>query len=228
MREEYLLTGLLEATNEPYAIAKISAIKLCRYYNEQYGTDFISVMPTNLYGLHDNFNLETSHVLPAMIRKFHLAKLLREKKREELAEDVRRYPLGFNLSPGPDLNLVLKNLGITDEYVTLWGSGGVYREFLFVDDLADACVFLMEKYGHADIGEFVNIGAGADSTIRDLAHMIKEAVGFDGGIQWDLSRPEGTPRKLLDCGRMTSLGWKPKVSLKEGIKKTYSWYTGIP
>ena len=234
MKEEYLLTGPLEPTNEPYAIAKISAIKLCKYYNEQYGTNFISVMPTNLYGLGDNFNLETAHVLPALIRKFHLAKLLREKKYEEIKKDFQRFPVGFNLNLNLDLDLILSKLGITSEYVMLWGTGEPYREFLYVDDLADACVFLMERYDAMrsapsstlaeGIGEFINIGTGDDIKIKDIAKLIKKIVGFDGDIKWDTTKPDGTPRKLLDVSRLKALGWEPKVSLEEGIRRTYEWY----
>jgi GDP-L-fucose synthase len=230
MKEEYLLTGSLEPTNEPYAIAKISAIKLCRYYNEQYGTNFISVMPTNLYGPNDNFNLETAHVLPALIRKFHLARLLRERNFSSLKRDLKRYKLGFGIDERLDYEseesmvLGLKRIGITADYVLLWGSGEVYREFLYVDDLADACILLMEGYDHGDVGEFVNIGAGEDVKINDLAEMIREIVGFEGGIEHDLSKPDGTPRKLLDISRIRNLGWEPKVSLAEGLRSTYSWY----
>lgn len=190
MKEEYLLTGVLESTNEPYAIAKIAAIKLCRYYNEQYGTNFISVMPTNLYGPNDNFDLETSHVLPALIRKFHEAKIERR------------------------------------DAVVLWGTGKPMREFLYVDDLADACVFLMNKCDSGDIGEFVNIGTGVDITIADLAQLIKRITGFDGAVRHDHTKPDGTPRKLLDISKIRSLGWEPKTSLEDGIKKTYAYYTG--
>lgn len=233
LKEEYLMTGLLEPTNEPYAVAKISAIKLCRYYNEQYGTNFISVMPTNLFGIHDNFNLETAHVLPALIRKFHLAKLLRKKRYGELEKDVRRFPLGFNVSSPSDL----KTLGIAADSVELWGTGQPYREFLFVDDLADACVFIMNscdagatasfignRHDHLSIGEFINIGTGEDITIRDLAHLVRQIVGFEGGIVWDTSKPDGTPRKRLDVTKINSLGWEPKISLEQGIRMTYDWY----
>jgi GDP-L-fucose synthase len=189
MKEEYLLTGALEPTNEPYAIAKIAAIKLCRYYNEQYGTNFISVMPTNLYGPNDNFDFETSHVLPALIRKFHEAKIAKR------------------------------------DSVVLWGTGEPMREFLYVDDLADACVFLMSKYDYMDIGEFVNIGTGTDIRIADLAQLIKRITGFEGVIQHDRTKPDGTPRKLLDISKIRSLGWEPKTSLEDGIKKTYAFYT---
>lgn len=245
MKEEYLLTGNLEPTNEPYAIAKISAIKLCRYYNEQYGTNFISVMPTNLYGPNDNFNLETAHVLPAMIRKFHLAKLMRQAnvkdKYNKIIKDLKKFPIGFNLNLNPDaaldlnsdLSLLFEKLGVTSEYVKLWGSGNVYREFLYVDDLADCCVFLMENYDakknhslnfNIGVDEFVNIGTGKDLTIKDLAETVREIVGFDGEIQWDSTKPDGAPRKLLDVSRLNSSGWMPQISLKEGIKKTYDWY----
>lgn len=217
MKEEYLLTGLLEPTNEPYAVAKIAAIKLCRYCNEQYGTDFISVMPTNTYGPQDNYNLETAHVLPALIRKFHLAKLLREKKYDEVMRDVQRFSLGFNLN----LHTDLEKIGISADYVKLWGTGKPYREFIYVDDLADACLFLMENYDDSGI---VNIGVGEDLTIGELANLSKEAVGFKGGIMWDSSKPDGTPRKLLDVSKIKSLGWQPKTSLEEGIRKTYEWY----
>ena len=188
LHEDYLLTGVLEPTNEPYAIAKISAIKLCHYYNQQYNTNFISVMPTNLYGPGDNFNLETSHVMPALIRRFHDAK-----------EQGR-----------PD--------------VTVWGTGSPRREFLHVDDLADALVYLMRNYDARDIGEFVNIGTGKDLTIRDLADLIKGIVEYPGEILWDSSKPDGTPQKLLDLRRIEQLGWKARVGLKEGIRNTYRWY----
>jgi GDP-L-fucose synthase len=193
MKEEHLLTGSLEQTNEPYAIAKITAIKLCRYFNEQYNRDFLSVMPTNLYGPHDNFDLRNSHVLPAMIRKFHDARLATDK-------------------------------GDHDATVTLWGTGSPYREFLFSEDLADACVFIMERYSAEEIGEFINIGTGIDITIRALAEMIRDIVGFKGNVAWDSTKPDGTPKKLLDISRIKTLGWEPKTSLEQGIRKTYAWY----
>ena len=230
MKEEYLLSGYLEPTNEPYAIAKISAIKLCRYYNEQYGTNFISVMPTNLYGPGDNYNLETAHVLPALIRKFHLAKALKEKDFEGIRRDINAFPLGFgidkkiSLGNEESIKWALKELGITENQVLLWGSGEPYREFLYVDDLADASIFLMERYNYKDIGEFVNIGSGKEIKIKDLANIIRDAVSFDGDINYDPSKPDGTPRKLLDISRIKTLGWEPKTSFEEGIRKTYEWY----
>ena len=186
LKEESLLTAELEPTNEPYAIAKIAAVKLCRYYNEQYGSDFISVMPTNLYGPNDNYDLENSHVLPALLRKFHEAKV----------------------------NKI--------DTVTIWGSGKSLREFLHSDDIADASVYIMENFNAQDIGEFVNIGAGNDISIRELAELIKGIVGFEGQLVFDKSKPDGTPRKLLDVSKMTGLGWKASISLKDGITRTYS------
>jgi len=185
MKEEYLLSGELESTNEGYAVAKITGIKLCEHYNKQYGTNFISAMPTNLYGPNDNFDLETSHVLPALVRKFHEAKINDE-----------------------------------DE-VVIWGTGKPRREFLHVDDLADSLLFLMNNY---DGDQFVNVGVGKDISILELAELIKDIVGFEGEIVNDLSKPDGTPRKLLDVSRLNDLGWEAQISLEEGIKDTYQWF----
>jgi GDP-L-fucose synthase len=234
LKEEYLLTGPLEPTNEPYAIAKIAAIKLCKYYNEQYGTNFISVMPTNLYGPNDNYNLETAHVLPALVRKFHLAKLLEQEDFESITRDFKKYPIGFSLSlpdsaTKADILSILQKIGISSPIahrpssvtVSLWGSGSPYREFMHVDDLASACVFLMETYDFKDIGEFVNIGTGEDLPIKDLAHLVREIVGFKGNVIWDTAKPDGAPQKLLDISRIKALGWQPEIGLKEGIKRVY-------
>lgn len=188
IKEEYLLSGLLEPTNEPYAVAKIAGIKMCEAYNRQYGTSFMAVMPTNLYGPNDNFNLETSHVLPAIIRKIHEAKA--------------------GKSPS----------------VTLWGTGKGRREFLYVDDLAEACVFLMQKYDAAKLGGIVNIGCGKDQTIHELARAIANVIGYTGKFSYDATKPDGTPQKLLDITRMTRLGWTAKTSLADGLRKTYEWY----
>lgn len=228
MREDSLLTGPLESTNEPYAIAKIAAIKLCRYFNEQYGTDFISAMPTNLYGPNDNFNLETSHVLPALIRKFHLAKLLAEGKNDSIRADLNKNPFdtkGLSVSERAEES-TLEQFGISGKSIRLWGSGNPKREFLHVDDMADACVNLMKDHNASEIGELINIGSGVDQTIRDLAEMVKRIVGYKGAIEFDSSKPDGTPRKLLDISRIRSLGWEPKISLEEGIRATYKWYVG--
>ncbi len=229
LKEEYLLSGYLEPTNEPYAVAKIAAIKLCRYFNEQYGTNFISAMPTNLYGPQDNFNLETAHVLPSLMRKFYLAKLLREKKYDALISNVQRYPLGFGVDTKLDkrdaekVRTHLEKLGVTGDYVVLWGTGSSYREFLHVDDLADAAVFLMERFNYSEIGELINIGSGEDHTITELALMIKDIVGFQGTIQYDATKPDGTPRKLLDVSRLKSLQWKPSITLEDGLQRTIQW-----
>lgn len=186
IKEEYLLTGELETTNEAYAVAKISGIELCKFYRRQYNCDFISAMPTNLYGINDNFDLENSHVMPALIRKFHEAK---------------------------------KN---NDPEVVMWGTGKPKREFLYVDDLANACIHLLKTYSDE---LHVNIGTGLDIEIRELAHIIKEVVGYKGAIVNDLSKPDGTPRKLLDVGLIKSLGWESSVEIKEGIKMVYRWFS---
>ncbi len=186
MKEEHLLSGVLEPTNEPYAIAKIAGIKMCASYNRQYGSNFMSVMPTNLYGPGDNYDLENSHVLPALIRKIHEAKTQGAKE------------------------------------VIVWGSGAPKREFLYSDDLADACVFLMEKYNASDVGEFVNIGVGREITIRELAELVADVVGFRGTLVFDSSKPDGSPRKLLDVSRLQALGWQAKTGFREGITKAYS------
>ncbi|MGA2296756.1 MAG: GDP-L-fucose synthase [FCB group bacterium] len=230
LKEQYLLTGELEPTNEPYAIAKISAIKLCRYYNEQYGTNFISVMPTNLYGKNDNYNLETSHVLPALIRKMILAKELSEENLEFIYKDISKYKIGFGLDNNiqtnniPTIIAALEKVGITKNYIKIWGTGNVYREFLHVEDMAQACVFLMENYSYREIGEFINIGTGRDITIKDLVNLIKQIVGFRGDIIFDADKPEGTPKKLLDVSRLFSLGWKPQIDLEKGITNIVQEY----
>jgi GDP-L-fucose synthase len=232
MKEDYLLTGPLEPTNEPYAIAKIAAIKLCRYFNEQYGTNFVSVMPTNLYGPNDNFNLETAHVLPALIRKFQLAKLLSRDDYARIALDVKAFPLGFGMDNNVDtadrrsIATILERLGIDKESVTLWGTGDPRREFLYVDDLAESAVFLLEHGDPKDIGEFVNVGSGQDLTIGEMAEIVREVIGFEGTIKRDRSMPDGMPQKLLDISRIDRLGWKPLVSIREGIRKTCEWYAG--
>ncbi|MDY6934534.1 MAG: GDP-L-fucose synthase [Spirochaetota bacterium] len=249
MKEEYLLSGALEPTNEPYAIAKIAAIKMCRYFNEQYGTNFISVMPSNLYGTNDNFNLVDSHVLPALIRKFYLAKLLSQEDYKNIKNDFRiagnsklhidnKTVVIANDTSKEDMLLALNYFGIktdslnanNNQYITnqinvsLWGTGTPFREFLYVDDLADAVVYLMENYDYKDIGEFINIGSGIDLTIKELASIVKRIVGFTGTISFDVSKPDGTPKKLLDISHLKSLGWSPSVSLEDGITKVYDWY----
>lgn len=185
IKEEYLLSGYLEKTNEAYALAKIAGLKMCAFYNQQYGTDYISVMPCNLYGINDNFAPVNSHVLPALMRKFHEAKVKNEPT------------------------------------VTVWGSGKPLREFLNVDDLADACLYLMDHYKG---NEFFNIGYGQEVTISELAEMMKKVTGFQGEIVMDASKPDGTPRKLTDISKLKAMGWEPKISLEAGLKQTYEWY----
>lgn len=185
LKEEYLLTGTLEPTNESYAIAKIAGIKMCQAYRQQYGDDFISVMPTNLYGINDNFNLEHSHVLPALLRKFH------EGKEEGRAS------------------------------VTVWGSGTPRREFLYVDDMADACYFLMKNYSDREI---INIGTGSDVTIAELSSMMADVTGFKGEVVYDANKPDGTPVKRLDVSKLNALGWQAQTSLKDGVEQTYEWF----
>lgn len=185
LKEDALLTGLLEPTNEAYAIAKITGIKLCEFYRKQYGCDFISAMPTNLYGINDNFDLNSSHVLPALIRKFHEAKINGDKE------------------------------------VVMWGTGTPKREFLYVDDLAEACLFLMENYSEE---QHINVGTGEDLSIRGLAELVKKIIGFEGEIVNDTSKPDGTPRKVMDVSKLNRLGWKASTGLEEGIRKVYDWF----
>lgn len=233
LKEEYLLSGSLEPTNEAYAIAKISALKLCRYFNEQYGTNFISVMPTNLYGPNDNFNLETAHVLPAMIRKFHLAKLLSKKDFVGIRSDFKKFGLPKNycskieLLSDSGIQSLLAKFGIDSEILKLWGTGTVSREFLHVDDLALALLFLMNNYDFADLGECINIGVGVDLKISELAQLIKKIVGFTGEIKFDHASSDGTPRKLLDISKISKLGWGANIPLELGIKNTYEWYMQV-
>jgi GDP-L-fucose synthase len=275
IKEDYLLTDVLEYTNEPYAIAKIAGIKMCESYNIQYGTNFISVMPTNLFGPNDNYNLETSHVLPAMIRKMHLAKCLENNDWSSITSDLDKRPIeGIDGKSGKEKILsVLVKYGIhftahpepatsnskppkqseggpQPVTISLWGTGTPYREFLHVDDVADACVFVMNNISFQDlfpgpepsalspepsafrlqpsapiINTHINIGTGKDLTIKELASLIKKIVGFKGHIAWDESKPDGTFRKLLDVTKINSLGWKEKINLEEGIRMVYDDYT---
>ncbi|HNW25530.1 MAG TPA: GDP-L-fucose synthase [Candidatus Gastranaerophilaceae bacterium] len=230
MKEDCLLTSELESTNEAYAIAKIAAIKLCRYYNEQYGTNFISVMPTNQYGAGDNFNMETAHLLPMLLRRFHLAKLLKNGDFEAIKADLKKYKLGWGLDDKLNLNdktsitKALEGIGAYSDKVVVWGDGSPYRELMHSDDLGDACFYLMQNKNYNDIGELVNITDGTDIQLKDLINTVKEIVGFEGKIVYDKSKPNGTPRKLMDATKIKSLGWSPKINLKEGIKAAYQWY----
>jgi len=239
MKEEYLLTDTLEFTNEPYAIAKIAGIKTCESYNLQYGMNFMSVMPTNLYGPNDNFDLEKSHVLPALIRKMHLGKAVLESDWELIAKDLNKLPIeGINGNATKEVILKkLSEFGITvtgeQVQVEIWGSGNPMREFLWSEDMADACVFLVERQNFKDtypagISEVrnthINIGTGQDITIRDLATLIKENIGFKGTLVYNTEKPDGTLKKLTDVSKLNGLGWKHKIALEEGVKTLYQWY----
>ncbi|MGJ0359245.1 GDP-L-fucose synthase family protein [Aliarcobacter cryaerophilus] len=251
MPENCLLTSSLEYTNEPYAIAKIAGIKMCESYNIQYGTNFISVMPTNLYGPNDNFDLETSHVLPALIRKIHLAKLLNEEKYDEVIKDL-------NVKNMEEAITYLNKFSVTKDSVEIWGSGNPRREFLYSEDMADACVFIMENRNFEDVlnqqvvssklqvenckttqkelptthhtlptevrNTHINIGTGKDISIKELAELIKNIVGFKGELYFNTEKPDGTMKKLTDVSKLNSLGWKHKVELEDGIKTMYDWY----
>jgi GDP-L-fucose synthase len=226
MKEDYLLTDTLEYTNEPYAVAKIAGVKMCESYNLQYGTNFISVMPTNLYGPNDNFDLETSHVLPALIRKMHLAKLLSEGKIEAVLEDL-------NLVSEKEALDCLKSFGVTSDFVEIWGSGSPRREFLWSEDMADACVFIMENRNFEDTfpkdqkeirNTHINIGTGKDVSIKELAELIKNKVGFNGELVFNTDKPDGTMKKLTDVSKLNTLEWKHIVDLEEGVRKMYQWY----
>lgn len=256
MGEDALLTAPLEYTNEPYAIAKIAGLKMCESFNIQYGTNFIAVMPTNLYGPNDNFDLERSHVLPAMIRKIHLAKCLMEGDMEAIREDLRRRPvegIGARLK-GPVIDIsplegvthadlpepvtdrqileLLQKYGVTPEGVMLWGTGKPLREFLWSEEMADACVYIMERVEFADLAAgkeevrncHINIGTGHEISIRDLAMLIAGTVGYKGAIDFDSSKPDGTMRKLTDPSKLNALGWKHQIEIDEGVRRMYEWY----
>ncbi|MBK7713785.1 MAG: GDP-L-fucose synthase [Bacteroidales bacterium] len=244
IKEEYLLTGELEYTNEPYAVAKIAGIKMCESYNLQYGTNYISVMPTNLYGPNDNYNLETSHVLPALIRKMHLGKCLGNQDWTAIRKDLKKYPVeGINDSSSEGeviaklakfgiVSSLKETSGKTEITINLWGTGSPYREFLYVDDLAAACVYALQNVDFKDlvtegkpaINTHINIGTGRDLRIKELAELIAGIVNFKGTLSWDSSKPDGTFRKLLDVSKINRLGWKEKISLEKGISMVYEKY----
>ena len=230
MREEALLSGSLEKTNEAYAIAKISMIELCKFYNKQYGTNFISVMPTNQYGIGDNFDMETAHLLPMILRRFYLAKLLSENNFDRIRADLKKRNLGFgideklNLDDDKSIEKALNKIGAFRDKVVLWGDGSVYRELMCSDDLADACLYLMETKNFDEIGDFVNITAGNDIKLSKLFELVKDTVGFTGKIEYDKSKPNGTFRKLMDDKRIKKLGWSPKIDIRNGIKKFFNQY----
>ncbi|MFC4220506.1 GDP-L-fucose synthase family protein [Flagellimonas marina] len=238
MKEDYLLTDVLEYTNEPYAISKIAGIKMCESYNLQYGTNFISVMPTNLYGPNDNFDLEKSHVLPALIRKIHLGKALEENHWDTVRKDLTRLPIEGVSGDSSKVEIlsVLNKYGITvtdgKATVEIWGSGKPMREFLWSREMADACVFIMENRNFQDIysgtkeirNTHINIGTGNDISIADLAQLIKKEIGFQGNFQFNTDKPDGTMKKLTDVTKLNALGWKHSIEIKEGVSKMYQWY----
>lgn len=249
IRESALLTSELEYTNEPYAIAKIAGMKLCESFALQYGCNFLSVMPTNLYGEQDNFHLENSHVFPALLRKMHLAKLLKQGDMEAIARDLRRYDPSYATSPESIASFLAKH-GIAAKSVRVWGSGNVRREFLHAADMARACVYVLEHIDFHELANLsqnaldssaqneareskeirnthINIGYGSDVSIRELAEMIREIVGFSGVLEFDTSKPDGTPRKLMDSSKITALGWKPSIDLESGIKRVYAHYCAL-
>ena len=234
MAEDSLLTGPLEYTNEPYAIAKIAGLKMCESFNIQYRTNFIAVMPTNLYGPNDNFDLEKSHVLPAIIRKIHLSKALMEGDWDTIMRDVNARPIeqisGSNTKE--EITAILNKYGISENRLTLWGTGAPLREFLWSEEMADACVFIMENIDFSDLIKgkkeirncHINIGSGEEISIKNLAYLIKERVNYAGQIDFDNSKPDGTMRKLTDVSKLNALGWKHSIGVKDGVKMLYEWY----
>lgn len=234
MPEDSLLTSPLEYTNEPYAIAKIAGLKMCESFNIQYGTNYIAVMPTNLYGPNDNFDLEKSHVLPAMIRKIHLAKALMDDDWETIRIDLNKRPIegvsGNNSQE--EIIAILTKYGMSDSQLALWGTGKPMREFLWSEEMADACVFVMEKVDFTDLSKgkseikncHINIGTGKEISIAGLAQLIKKTVGYEGSIVFDSTKPDGTMRKLTDVSKLNSLGWQHKIEIEEGVGRMYEWY----
>jgi GDP-L-fucose synthase len=241
MSEEALLTGPLEYTNEPYAVAKIAGLKMCESYNIQYNTNFIAVMPTNLYGPNDNFNLETSHVLPAMLRKIHLGKCLDTNDWNTIRKDLDIRPIeGISgKSPEKEISDIMRKYGISKENgrvrVELWGSGKPMREFLWSEEMADATVFVMESVNFGNVSNVgkgkeirnthINIGTGSEISIKNVADVIKKTVNFAGELWFNTDKPDGTMRKLCDVSKLNSLGWKSKIGIEEGLEQMYTWYT---
>jgi len=230
IKEDDLLSGRLEQTNEAYAVAKISVVKLCKYYNEQYGTNFISVMPTNQYGTGDNFNMETAHVLPMVLRRLHLGKLLMDNDFEGIVKDIKRYKLGYNIDKDIDYTnrdsivKALQKVGVYDDKIILWGDGNVYREFMCSTDLANACVYLLKNINYSDIGDVINITRGKDIKLCELFDLMKSVVGYAGTFEYDTSKPVGTFRKLLDNTKIEKTGWKPAIDLETGVRELYNRY----
>lgn len=234
MKEQALLTASLEYTNEPYAIAKIAGLKMCESFNLQYGTNYIAVMPTNLYGPNDNFDLERSHVLPAMVRKIHLAKCLEESDMDAVRADLAKRPVEGEdgTGSGKDILDLLARYGITPSGVTLWGTGRPLREFLWSEEMADACVYIMEHVDFDDLRDetnevrncHINIGTGKEIAIRELAQLVARTAGYRGTLAFDASKPDGTMRKLTDVSKLHALGWHHRVEIDEGVERMYRWY----
>ncbi|WP_455162580.1 GDP-L-fucose synthase family protein [Tannerella forsythia] len=234
MKEQALLTASLEYTNEPYAIAKIAGLKMCESFNLQYGTNYIAVMPTNLYGPNDNFDLERSHVLPAMVRKIHLAKCLEESDMDAVRADLAKRPVEGEDGTGSDKDILdlLARYGITPSGVTLWGTGRPLREFLWSEEMADACVYIMEHVDFDDLRDetnevrncHINIGTGKEIAIRELAQLVARTAGYRGTLAFDASKPDGTMRKLTDVSKLHALGWHHRVEIDEGVERMYRWY----
>ena len=234
MKEDALLTGQLEYTNEPYAIAKIAGLKMCESFNIQYGTNFIAVMPTNLYGPNDNFDLERSHVLPAMIRKTYLAKNLQQENWKAVREDLNKRPVeGLDgKASDKEITTMLAKYGITKGQLELWGTGAPMREFLWSEEMADATVFVMEKVNFEDLIQdkneirncHINIGTGKEISIKDLSYLVSKTVGYQGKIRFDSTKPDGTMRKLIDVSKLNALGWKHQIEIEEGVKRLFEWY----
>ena len=234
MKEDALLTGQLEYTNEPYAIAKIAGLKMCESFNIQYGTNFIAVMPTNLYGPNDNFDLERSHVLPAMIRKTYLAKNLQQENWKAVREDLNKRPVeGLDgKASDKEITTMLAKYGITKGQLELWGTGAPMREFLWSEEMADATVFVMENVNFEDLIKdkneirncHINIGTGKEISIKDLSYLVSKTVGYQGKIRFDSTKPDGTMRKLIDVSKLNALGWKHRIEIEEGVKRLFEWY----
>jgi len=237
MSEDCLLSAPLEFSNEPYAIAKIAGLKMCESFNIQYNTNYIAVMPTNLYGPNDNFNLEKSHVLPALIRKAHLGKCLKEGNWNAIRSDFNRYPIeGIDGSSSEsEISTILSKYGVTAEKITIWGTGAPMREFLWSEDMADACVFVMEKVNFNDLIDnkseirncHINIGTGKEVSIKDLANLVAAEVGYTGSLFFDSTKPDGTMRKLTDPSKIHQLGWRHTIDIENGIETLYNWYLGL-
>ncbi len=230
LKEEYLLSSEFEKTNEAYALSKATAIKLCEFYNREYGTNYISLMPPNLFGENDNFNMQTAHLLPMLLRRFHLAKLYENNDIDGIKNDFSKNPLGWNLDEkisNTPISELLKKIGIEKGKVTVWGDGSVYRELMYSNDVADACLYFLKNIDAKDINNFVNITSGKDIQVKNIVQIVKNIVGYQGEIVYDKTKPNGVQRKLMDATRLNSLDWKPKISLESAIEDFYKIYLSL-